>query len=82
MLKYFIDDLQVDPRTPVKVNRITHLLCMCIHVLLCSQGLGELLHLAVGKKQLDIVKYLVEHHNLDPTCAGQVRTMYNIHINQ
>ena len=55
---------------------------MCIHVLLCSQGLGELLHLAVGKKQLDIVKYLVEYHNLDPTCAGQVRTMYNIHINR
>ena len=40
-----------------------------------TQGLGELLHLAVGKNQFDIVKYLIEHHNLDPTCAGQVRTI-------
>ena len=44
---------------------------LCKHVY--AQGLGELLHLAAGKNQLDIV---IEHHNVDPTCAGQVR----IHI--
>jgi hypothetical protein len=33
---------------------------------------GELIHLAVGKNQLLIVKELIEKHSVAPTASGEV----------
>ena len=46
--------------------------------LLCAyyismQGVGELLHIACARGQLDVVKYLIEDCHVDPACVGHVR---------
>ena len=41
------------------------------------KGLGELIHLAVGKNEMAIVKYLVEEHNVNPSSVGEVCYTYN-----
>ena len=41
------------------------------------KGLGELIHLAVGKNEMAIVKYLVEKHNVNPSSVGEVCYTYS-----
>lgn len=35
--------------------------------------MGELIHLAVGKNQIAIVKELIKKHNVNPNSAGEVQ---------
>ena len=35
--------------------------------------MGELVYVATVKGHLEIVRYLIEDHNVDPVCVGDVR---------
>ena len=81
-MKYFIDDLKINPRTAVEVSTYIHRRLLNNYNILCTilfvQGVGELLHVATAKGHLDIVKYLIEDCHVDPACVGQV-TMQKIY---
>ena len=69
----------MSPRAEVKVGVIIY----CINVMMNTQlyidiqDAGELIHLAVGRNQLDIVTKLIEKYGVDPSLPSKVRKLYN-----
>ena len=73
LVEYLLDEEEVSPRAQVKVSAF-HGIVQVIwnEAQLHIQDVGELIHLALGKNQLEIVSKLIEKYNVDPTAPLQV----------
>ena len=72
LVEYLLDEEEVSPRTEVKVSAFHGVVQVMCNTTTHIQDVGELIHLALGKNQLEIVSKLIEKYNVDPTTPLQV----------